>query len=88
MPEEAARQVHAPLNKEPGDVAGDSAKVITSSLLKHVGGIVESCGATALFVYVDAIDEEVLDLDFAQAGSPSRIHPRSLAPIYRLPFLL
>jgi DNA integrity scanning protein DisA with diadenylate cyclase activity len=65
MPEEAANQARTPLNEGPRDVAGDSANVITSSLLKHVGGIVESCGATALFVYVDAMEDEALDLDLA-----------------------
>ncbi len=39
----------------------NSATVITSSLLKHVPDIVESCGATALFVYVDAMEEDVVD---------------------------
>jgi diadenylate cyclase len=46
-------------------MAGDSAKVITTSLLEHVSGIVESCGATALFVYVDAMEEETLSFDLA-----------------------
>jgi diadenylate cyclase len=46
-------------------MAGDSAKVITTSLLEHVPGIVESCGATALFVYVDAMEEETLSFDLA-----------------------
>jgi DNA integrity scanning protein DisA with diadenylate cyclase activity len=31
---------------------------ITGSLLQHAAGIVESCGATALFIYVDALDDE------------------------------
>jgi len=33
-----------------------SGKAITQGLLKHVAGIVESCGATALFIYVDALE--------------------------------
>lgn len=40
-----------------------SAKTITQGLLKHVAGIVKSCGATALFVYVDAIEGAELGLD-------------------------
>jgi len=58
-------QPQPPLNEEQGQIASDSTKVITSSLLKHVPGIVESCGATALFVYVDAMEEEALDFDLA-----------------------
>jgi diadenylate cyclase len=41
----------------------DSARAITNSLLQHVPGIVESCGATALFIYVDAIEGELPSLD-------------------------
>lgn len=37
-------------------------KRITDSLLDHVGTIAEECGATAIFVYVDAIKEETLSL--------------------------
>jgi len=40
-----------------------SAKAITQGLLKHVAGIVKSCGATALFVYVDALDGPELGLE-------------------------
>jgi diadenylate cyclase len=61
MADEAASR--APLQDEPTGVAEDSAKVITNSLLKHVPGIIESCGATALFVYVDAMETERLDFD-------------------------
>ena len=39
-----------------------SSEVITHGLLKHVAGIVESCGATALFVYVDALQGRELEL--------------------------
>jgi DNA integrity scanning protein DisA with diadenylate cyclase activity len=65
MTEEAASPSQMPSNEEQGDIARDSAKVITGSLLKHVPGIVESCGATAVFVYVDAMEEEALDFDLA-----------------------
>ena len=37
--------------------------MITDSLLKHIPGIVESCGATTLFVYVDALAEDAPALD-------------------------
>jgi diadenylate cyclase len=40
-----------------------SARTITQGLLKHVAGIVKSCGATALFVYVDALEGPELDLE-------------------------
>ncbi len=38
-----------------------SAQTITRGLLLHVPGIVESCGATALFVYVDAMNNRMPD---------------------------
>jgi diadenylate cyclase len=41
----------------------DSARAITDSLLRHVPGIVESCGAVALFVYVDAMEGELPELE-------------------------
>jgi diadenylate cyclase len=63
MADKAASQPQSPLNEERGRIASDSARVITSSLLQHVPGIVESCGATALFVYVDAMEEEALGFD-------------------------
>jgi len=43
-------------NFQGSQVAVASARIITESLLKHVGGIAESCGATAIFVYVGALD--------------------------------
>lgn len=36
-----------------------SARAITHSLLKHIPDLVESCQATAVFVYVDAMDEQI-----------------------------
>jgi len=65
MAKEATGQSQTPLSDEREDTTRDSAKAITGSLLKHVPGIIESCGATALFVYVDAMEEESLDLDLA-----------------------
>jgi hypothetical protein len=44
--------------------ADDPARVITAGLLQHVPAIVESCAATAMFVYVDAM-EEMPDLSLA-----------------------
>lgn len=38
------------------------AKEVTDSLLQHVGQIAEECGATAIFVYVDALDSQPLSL--------------------------
>lgn len=43
--------------------ANGSGRAITQGLLKHVAAIVESCGATALFIYVDALDDPDLELD-------------------------
>jgi len=65
MADKTASQPPSPLSEEQGQVADNSAQVITSSLLKHVPGIVESCGATALFVYVDAMEEEALSVDLS-----------------------
>jgi hypothetical protein len=51
MSNEAANRAHKPTSEQyAGVVPGDSAKTITGTLLKHVPAIVESCGATALFV--------------------------------------
>lgn len=42
--------------------ADEAGKTITEGLLKHIPQIVESCGATALFVYVDALEDPGQDL--------------------------
>jgi DNA integrity scanning protein DisA with diadenylate cyclase activity len=52
--------------------------VITESLLRHVPGIVESCGATALFIYVDAMEDEALDLDLG--GKAKIVYVTKVAP--------
>jgi len=39
-----------------------SVEKVTDSLLRHVGQIAEDCGATAIFVYVDALNSEPLSL--------------------------
>ncbi|MBM4027465.1 MAG: hypothetical protein FJ280_18975 [Planctomycetes bacterium] len=62
MAEDTENRGQGPASKEPTEHDGGSANTITHSLLRHVPGIVESCGAAALFVYVDAIDEEAPDL--------------------------
>jgi len=38
------------------------ARTITAALLRHVGTLAEACGATAIFVYVDALHDEPLPL--------------------------
>lgn len=40
-----------------------SAQLITNTLLEHIPSIVEACGAAALFVYVDAMDDDAVRLD-------------------------
>ena len=40
-----------------------SAGRITHTLLRQINSIAEGCGATAVFVYVDALDDEALPLD-------------------------
>jgi len=52
-----------------GGVDSGSARTITESLLEHVGGIAQSCGAAAIFVYVDALDGNPLAL-------PEGLRPR------------
>ncbi len=46
-----------------GQGQNGASEAITRGLLEHIGAIVESCGATALFVYVDALDRPCLNLD-------------------------
>jgi diadenylate cyclase len=48
--------------KTEGTTREQSAKTITESLIAHIGGIAQSCGATAIFVYVDALDGNPLSL--------------------------
>jgi len=63
MAKEAANHSQAQANQSQSEREKTAARTITSSLLQHAAGIAESCGATALFVYVDAMDEEARDLD-------------------------
>jgi diadenylate cyclase len=64
MVEEVTGEVRTQEDRRPRR-APDAAAVITDGLLRYVPGIVESCGATALFLYVDAVDGEMLDLSLA-----------------------
>jgi diadenylate cyclase len=41
----------------------NAARLTTESLLAHVSGIVESCNAVALFVYIDALDGSLPELN-------------------------
>jgi len=52
----------AAIREDEAEKANHSGKTITNSLLQHVASIVESCNATALFVYVDALDDPMPDL--------------------------
>lgn len=62
--EETNRTQKAVDNGDTGtDEGSDSAKVITHSLLQHAAGIVDSCGATALFIYVDAMADDLADVE-------------------------
>ena len=49
-------------SQTPGRANG-SGRAITQGLLEHVAGIVRSCGATALFVYVDALENPQFEVD-------------------------
>jgi DNA integrity scanning protein DisA with diadenylate cyclase activity len=53
--------IHSKESKTPRP-ASRSAEKVTDSLLRHVGPIAEDCDATAIFVYVDALDSEPLSL--------------------------
>lgn len=65
MTETAQKQPWETTTEEPVKTVKESLNPVTGSLLKHVPGIVESCGATALFIYTDALDdEEALQFDF------------------------
>jgi len=48
--------------------AASSAQQITNGLLQHVGSIAKACGATAIFVYVDALDGKLLPI--SETDSP------------------
>jgi len=62
MAKKATGPAEADILREAAKEVNGSARVITSSLLQHVAGIVESCNATALFVFVDALGDTMMDL--------------------------
>jgi diadenylate cyclase len=61
--QEVVRRAEAPERPAREPDQASSARAITNALLQHVPGIVESCGATALFVYVDAMEEQMPSFD-------------------------
>ncbi|MGE5294251.1 MAG: DNA integrity scanning protein DisA nucleotide-binding domain protein [Solirubrobacterales bacterium] len=63
MIKEAADPVKSERNGDSSESRGNSAQLITRTLLEHVAGIVEASGAAALFVYVDAMNDEAIRLD-------------------------
>ncbi len=63
MIEEAANVAQSQRTDSLSDAERESARAITDSLLQHVPSIVEACGAAALFVYIDAMYEEELNLE-------------------------
>ncbi|MBN1505439.1 MAG: diadenylate cyclase [Sedimentisphaerales bacterium] len=56
MDNETVNQMGASAYREDSERERNSARAITASLLKHVPDLVESCGAAALFVYTDALE--------------------------------
>jgi len=62
MAKKPADSFQADIGQEEAGKANQSAQTITNGLLQHVASIVESCNATALFVYVDALDNPTLEL--------------------------
>ncbi|MBN2128918.1 MAG: diadenylate cyclase [Sedimentisphaerales bacterium] len=62
MAKKSTDPVAADIREDETEKANESGKTITNSLLQHVASIVESCNATALFVYVDALDGPMADL--------------------------
>ena len=62
MAKKSTDPLAADIREDETEKANESGKTITNSLLQHVASIVESCNATALFVYVDALDDAMPDL--------------------------
>jgi DNA integrity scanning protein DisA with diadenylate cyclase activity len=85
MADEALNQAEARLTGERIDGGGDSALIISTTLLQHVPNIVEACGATALFVYVDAMDEGLVNVDLAVKAKVFCV-TRTAAPPRESPF--
>jgi DNA integrity scanning protein DisA with diadenylate cyclase activity len=59
MAQDTANQGQTEGNQEGLEREKASARAITFSLLKHIPDLVESCQATAVFVYIDAMDEKI-----------------------------
>jgi DNA integrity scanning protein DisA with diadenylate cyclase activity len=63
MIREAVNPVKSPMSEDSMESQRASARVITNALLQQIPDIVETCGAVALFIYVDAMDDEAANLD-------------------------
>jgi len=63
MIREAANPVESPVSEDSTESQRASARVITNALVRQIPDIVEACGAVALFIYVDAMDDEAVSLD-------------------------
>jgi diadenylate cyclase len=69
----------------------DAARLTTESLLAHVGGIVDSCKAVALFIYTDALENPVPELNlpaevkmFCVTRDPAQVSEATAACVQRL----
>jgi diadenylate cyclase len=67
------RPYERPLEREK-----EAARAISRSLLAHLPDLVESCDATALFIYVDAVDEQV---DVSLPALSARVFHVTKAPM-------
>jgi len=65
MIREAADLVKDQVNDDSPEGRKVAAQVITNALLQHLPSIAEACGATALFIYVDAMNDEAVCLDLS-----------------------
>lgn len=65
MIQEVANRAESHSSRTLSEAERDSAQPITESLLQHVPSIVETCGAAALFVYIDAMDDRALSFDLS-----------------------
>jgi hypothetical protein len=83
-------KVEATTPSEP-EKADNAATLTTQSSLAHVGGIVESCQAVAIFVYVDALESRLPELSipakakvFCVARDPALVSTTANACVQRL----
>ncbi len=63
MIKEAADLVKSKRSEDSSESPMLSTRLITDTLLQHIPSIVEACGAAALFIYVDAMDDEAVRFD-------------------------